>query len=73
MYKYRRIRRCSDYENDISAQKAFSCQGSRFPGKNEYTRRQEGAGGKTRKRKKDFISIGHRNVAFFSFAAEFLL
>lgn len=45
------------HEDDISAQEAFPCKGSRFQGQNEYSRRKEGLGGQTCKGKKDIVRI----------------
>jgi hypothetical protein len=66
MYKYRRIRRCSDYENDISAQKAFQSKGPRFQSKDEYTGRKKSSGSQKIKGKKEIISVGRIYVAFSS-------
>lgn len=60
------------HEDDLSAQKAFSCQSTWFQSKNEYTRREKSFSCKTCKRKKKIVCIGHRNVTFLQFFHSFL-
>lgn len=45
------------HEDDISAQKAFTCKGSRIQGKNEYSWREKSFSGQTCKRKKEIVCI----------------
>lgn len=58
------------HEDDISAEEEVKIQGSRFQGKNEYSWRKKSSGSKACKGKKENISIGHSNVAFFSLKKE---
>ena len=58
------------HENDISAQEAFPCKGSRIQSKNEYKGWKKGFSGKTCKRQKSIVRLGHRNVAFLFISRE---
>ena len=58
-------RRCSDYENDISAEKETEKESAWFQKKNEYSGRKESSGSQTSKGKKEIIRIGHSIVTFF--------
>ena len=64
--KFKRVRRCIDYENDISAKEAFQSESSWFQSENEYTGRKKGFSSQKVKRKKKIISVGRKYVAFSS-------
>ena len=55
-----------NYENDISAEKAFQSKGSWIPRKNEYSGRKKSVSSQKIKRKKEIISVGRIYVAFSS-------
>ena len=52
------------HENDISAQEAFTRQGSRIQSENEYEGWKKSFSGQTCKGKKSIVRLGHRNVTF---------
>ncbi len=55
-----------DYEDDISAEEKIQGKSPWIQGKNEHSRRKEGAGRQKSKGKKKVISLGRNFVAFSS-------
>jgi len=66
MLNYNTVRRCLDYENDISAEKAFQSESSWIQSENEDCGRKKSYSSQKIKRKKEIISVGRIYVAFSS-------
>jgi hypothetical protein len=60
------VRRCLDYEDDISAQETFQSESTWIQSENEYSGRKKSVSSQKIKGKKEIISVGRIYVAFSS-------